>query len=81
MPPLLVAPLISVSIPRLELMATVLGLRLVLSVRQSLEVFEEYLVYWSDSMNFVHWVRGKSRDIKPFVANRYIHVLHIQQMH
>jgi hypothetical protein len=52
------------------LMATVLGLRLALSVRQSLEVSEEYLVYWSDSMNFVHWVRGKSRYIKPFVAIR-----------
>jgi hypothetical protein len=65
-----VAPLTSISIPRLELMAAALGLRLALSVRQALEVSEEHLVFWSESMNVVHWVRGKSRDFKPFVANR-----------
>ena len=65
-----VAPLTSVSIPRLELMAAVLGLRLALSVRQALEVSEEHLVFWSDSMNVMHWIRSKSRDFKPFVANR-----------
>lgn len=65
-----VAPLTSVSIPRLELMAAVLGLRLALSVRQALEVSEEHWVFWSDSMNVVHWIRSKSRDFRPFVANR-----------
>ena len=48
------APLTSVSIPRLELMAAVLRLRLALSVRQALEVFEKHLVLRSDSMNVVH---------------------------
>jgi len=65
-----VAPLPYVSIPRLELMAAVLGLRLALSVRQALYVSEEHLVFWSDSMNVVHWIRGKNRDVKPFVSNR-----------
>ena len=51
-------------------MAAALGLRLALSVRQALEVSEEHLVFWSESMNVVHWGRGKSRDFKPFVANR-----------
>jgi hypothetical protein len=48
------APLISVSIPGLELMAAVLGLRLALSVRQALELSEKHLVLRSDSMNVVH---------------------------
>jgi hypothetical protein len=51
----LVAPLTSISIPRLELMAAALGLRLAVSVRQALEVSEEHLVFWSESMNVVHW--------------------------
>ncbi|VDH93667.1 Hypothetical predicted protein [Mytilus galloprovincialis] len=65
-----VAPLTSVSIPRLELMAAVLGLRLALSVKHALEVPDDNMTFWSDSMNVLYWIRGKSREYKPFVANR-----------
>ncbi|CAC5373861.1 unnamed protein product [Mytilus coruscus] len=65
-----VAPLTSVSIPRLELMAAVLGLRLALSVKHALEVPEDNMTFWSDSMNVLYWIRGRSREYKPFVANR-----------
>ncbi|CAG2242219.1 unnamed protein product [Mytilus edulis] len=65
-----VAPLTSVSIPRLELMAAVLGLRLALSVKHALEVLEDNMTFWSDSMNVLHWIRGRKREYKPFVANR-----------
>ncbi|VDI81624.1 Hypothetical predicted protein [Mytilus galloprovincialis] len=65
-----VAPLTSVSIPRLELMAAVLGLRLALSVKHALEVPDDNMTFWSDSMNVLYWIRGRSREYKPFVANR-----------
>lgn len=65
-----VAPITSVSIPRLELMAAVLGLKLALSIAKPLDIPSERLVFWSDSMNVLWWIRGKSRDFKPFVANR-----------
>ncbi|CAG2208607.1 unnamed protein product [Mytilus edulis] len=61
-----VAPLTSVSIPRLELMAAVLAL----SVKHALEVPEDNMTFWSDSMNVLYWIRGRSREYKPFVANR-----------
>ena len=40
-----VAPLTSISIPRLELMAAALGLQLALSVRKALEVSEEHFTH------------------------------------
>ncbi|CAC5416214.1 unnamed protein product [Mytilus coruscus] len=70
-----VAPLTSVSIPRLELMAAVLGLRLALSVGQALDIPEDDMTFWTDSMNVLYWIRGKSREFKPFVAN------HIGEIH
>ncbi|CAC5374178.1 unnamed protein product [Mytilus coruscus] len=43
-----VAPLTSVSIPQLELMAAVLGLRLALSITHALEMPEDKMTFWSD---------------------------------
>ena len=65
-----VAPLISLSIPRLEIMAAVLGLRLSLTVIRALQMSMESVTFWSDSMNVLWWIRGRSRQFKPFVANR-----------
>ena len=57
-----VAPLQAISIPRLELMATVVGLR-------HAEAKQEW-PFWSDSVDVLYWIRGCSRKFKPFVANR-----------
>ena len=65
-----VAPLKAVSITRLELMAAVLGLRLTESVASALDIPVSDVVFWSDSMTVLWWIRGRSRDFKPFVANR-----------
>ena len=65
-----VAPLTAMSIPRLELMAAVLCVRLGLSVAKTLEVSLSNIRFWSDSMNVLHWIRNRSRNFKPFVANR-----------
>jgi hypothetical protein len=66
-----VAPLKLVSIPRLELMAAVLGVKLMLAVTKALGVPSKGTVLWSDSMNVLFWIkRNYSRNFKPFVGNR-----------
>ena len=65
-----VAPLQAVSIPRLELMAAVVGLKLCGTVGRVLRIENHRWTFWSDSMDVLYWVRGRSRKFKPFVANR-----------
>ena len=65
-----VAPLAATSIPRLELMAAVLGLRMAGSISRVLNASLDQATFWSDSMNVLWWIRGRSRSFKPFVANR-----------
>ena len=65
-----VAPLAATSIPRVELMAAVLGLRMAGSISRVLNSSLDQATCWSDSMNVVWWIRGRSRSFKPFVANR-----------
>ena len=65
-----VAPLQAVSIPRLEFMAAVAGLKLVQTVGQVLGIDESKWVFWSDSMDVLYWIRGQSQKFKLFVANQ-----------
>ncbi|XP_052271566.1 uncharacterized protein LOC127872276 [Dreissena polymorpha] len=65
-----VAPNISTSIPRLELMGAVIGMRLAKRICNVLELKLSTVTFWSDSVNILWWVRGRSRQFKPFVANR-----------
>ncbi|KMQ82315.1 integrase core domain protein, partial [Lasius niger] len=66
-----VAPLKKLSLPRLELMAALIGVRLSKTVQR---YFKEqlYIVpyYWSDSSIVLHWVKGSPERWKPFVQNR-----------
>ena len=54
-----VAPLTPVSIPRLELMAAVLGLQLTLVIAKALGVPISKVYFWCDSMNVLLWIRGR----------------------
>ena len=65
-----VAPTIATSIPRLELMGAVIGVRLSTRIASVLELHMSQAVVWSDSQNVLWWIHGHSRDFKPFVANR-----------
>ena len=65
-----VAPTISTSIPRLELMAAVVGTRLAIRIAKVLDIPMSSATFWSDSTNALWWIRGRSRQFKPFVANR-----------
>ena len=65
-----VAPLQSVSVPRLELMGAVLGSRLATSISDALDMEKQSYTFWTDSANVLWWIRGYSRTFKSFVANR-----------
>ena len=65
-----VAPSTATSIPRLELMGAVTGVRLSTRIAKVLELQTSQLMFWSDSQNVLWWIRGHSRNFKPFVANR-----------
>ena len=65
-----VAPTIATSIPRVELMGAVIGVRLSTRIASVLELHMSQAVFWSDSQNVLWWIHGHSRDFKPFVANR-----------
>ena len=63
-----VAPVKSVTIPRLELMGAVLSSRLAQGLLKVLNVDRTF--FWTDSENVWYWVHNQSKDFKPFVANR-----------
>ena len=64
------APLKAISIPRLELMGAVIGVRLTKQVCEALGVQRSKAIYWVDSCNVGYWIHGQSRNFKPFVAHR-----------
>ncbi|XP_015778734.1 PREDICTED: uncharacterized protein LOC107356639 [Acropora digitifera] len=64
------APLKVMSIPRLELMRALAGLRLTLKVCAALELPRNKATFWVDSVNVGFWVQGQSRHFKPFVSHR-----------
>ena len=57
-----VAPLQAVSIPRLELMAAMVGVRLVGLISEMWELPRTKQRLWSDSMDVLYWIRGCSRN-------------------
>ena len=65
-----VSPILATSIPRLELMAAVVGVRLAARIASVLEIPVSCSTFWSYSVNVLCWIRGRSREFKPFVANR-----------
>ena len=65
-----VAPIKALSIPRLELMGAVIGVRLSKRISSVMDLKMNQLVFWSNSLNVLWWVYGRSREFKLFVANR-----------
>ncbi|XP_067036347.1 uncharacterized protein [Acropora muricata] len=64
------APLKALSIPRLELMGAIIGLRLTKQLCEALEIEQTKVTYWVDSCNVGYWIHSQSRNFKPFVAHR-----------
>jgi hypothetical protein len=51
-------------------MGALIGVRLTKQVSTALEIPVKDATFWVDSMNVLHWIHGRSRDYKPFVAHR-----------
>ena len=65
-----VAPLKQISIPRLELQAAVLAVRLCCLIKRELSVTTEDTIFWSDSKTVLQYIANESRRFHTFVANR-----------
>ena len=65
-----VAPLTPMTVPKLELMGAVLGLRLAQSVIVVLSITMQDVLFYSDSVDVLWWIRGRGKEFRPFVANR-----------
>ena len=63
------APLKEMTIPRLELMAVVIGVRCIRFVKQQLKIPIERSHLWTDSQCVLKWIDSE-KDLSVFVANR-----------
>lgn len=65
-----VAPMKTVTIPRLELSAAVVATKLNSIISQALDYHIDSTTYWTDSTSVLQYLRNQSRRFQTFVANR-----------
>lgn len=70
-----VAPLKTVAVPRLELTAAVLAVKVDKQIRKELELPLGHVVFWTDSTIVLRYLRNTSSRFQTFVANR-LQVIH-----
>lgn len=71
----LVAPIKTKSIPRLELDAAVLGVRVVKILLAANPWSVSRIVYWTDAKDVLWWLKSSTRRYTPYVANRVAAIL------
>ncbi|XP_036334764.1 uncharacterized protein LOC118745419 [Rhagoletis pomonella] len=70
-----VAPLKPISIPRMELQAAVIGLRLAQRVMKVSRLKIQHATYWSDSKTVLQWLKMDPRNLQQFVMHRVGEIL------
>lgn len=70
-----VAPLKPISVPRMELMAAVLGLRMARFIQSEASINIKRRVFWTDSKDVLYWIRSDARKFHQFVAVRIGEIL------
>ena len=73
------APLKTVTIPRLELTAAVEAVKLDKYVKGELEIPIHETVFWTDSMIVLHYLNNEDKRYQTFVANRVAKILESTQ--
>ncbi|XP_063363566.1 uncharacterized protein LOC134652324 [Cydia amplana] len=76
-----VAPIKVLSIPRLELCASLLGAQLCTKVAQSIKTKIVKHVMWTDSMVVLGWLKSQSKTLQAFVRNRVNKINELTQGH
>ena len=66
------------SVPRLELMAALIGCRLMDFVRKALDLVDPRIFYWTDAMDVIFWLNSPKK-MKVFVQNRVASILQLSQ--
>lgn len=69
----------ALTIPRLELMAALIGCRLMDFVRVSLNLTEPRVLYWTDAMDVLYWLTSKKL-LRVFVQNRVTSILSMSRL-
>ncbi|XP_062557856.1 uncharacterized protein LOC134222708 [Armigeres subalbatus] len=75
-----VAPLQLLSIPRLELLAAVLGVRLRKTIEEKHSLKVRRTFFWSDSSTVIAWIRSDARRYRQFVAFRVNEILSLSSI-
>ncbi|XP_049316979.1 uncharacterized protein LOC125779750 [Bactrocera dorsalis] len=69
------APMKTLTVPRLELQAAVLGTRLMQCIRDEHSLNIKDCILWSDSKTVIKWIQSEHRRYKPFVQHRIAEIL------
>ena len=70
-----VAPLKSVTIPRLELVAAVIGVDIVQFIQHETDLSISRVLYWTDSTSVLKYISNKTKRFHVFVANKISRIL------